>query len=665
MIGYLTRTYALIHALQPQPPRRTRREVLALHRLFSMAPKLSDYLHDDEIIASKGNLDCPISGLALDSRRVVPGNVFFALPGRRADGTHFIDEAISRGAAAVVGTRLPAFPHAKVAFVQVADARAMLARVAQRYYKFPDRDLTVVGVTGTNGKTTVTHLIRHFLNGDQRVGLIGTISYDLGARTVPSFRTTPESVDIFGMMAQMRDAGCRHAVMEVSSHGIDQQRVLGLQFGVAVFTNLTRDHLDYHQTLDAYFEVKMRLFTGGAGVPPKAAVVNLDDPYGERLAARIASEFPDVRLITFGENPRAMVRAENVALRAKDTAFTLAWPGPSATSVHTAVESPLVGRYNVSNLLAAAASAWALGRDPAVFLPRLRTFKGVPGRMERIEEGQPFNVYVDYAHTDDALRNALGMLRPITAGRLLVVFGCGGNRDRTKRPLMVAAVQEFADFAFATADNPRSEPLAQIFADMRAGATKPEKFAWIEDRRRAISLALWTAARPGDSLLIAGKGHESYQEFADTVIPFDDRQVARELIGVKALREGCRLGSIMPFFAPDTLARMDRRPLDRRAGKDRPIRGFTMDTAATAHRADVRRFEDGKARRTRLPFLGASARRASAALVSAPNSDSQRFRNSWSRIRSRRFRRSPASTGARSPDRSSAFPAAPARPRPR
>ena len=245
-----------------------------------MAPKLSDFLPSHEILASKGDLDCAVSGLAMDSRRVSPGNVFFALHGLRADGMQFVDEAIKRGAAAVVAAQFPAYSPSRVAFVRVADPRAALARVAQRYYKMPDRDMTVIGVTGTNGKTTVTHLIKHFLNGERRVGLIGTINYDLGARTVPSYRTTPESLDIFGMMAQMRDAGCRHAVLEVSSHGIDQQRVLGLQFGAAVFTNLTRDHLDYHPSLEDYFEVKTRLFTGGTGPVPKIAVVNLDDPYG-------------------------------------------------------------------------------------------------------------------------------------------------------------------------------------------------------------------------------------------------------------------------------------------------------------------------------------------------------------------------------------------------
>jgi UDP-N-acetylmuramoyl-L-alanyl-D-glutamate--2,6-diaminopimelate ligase len=530
VIGYLALNRPFFPAL-PVPARRSPRTLLRT-RPLPMATKLSDCFAAGEILAAKGDLDRPITGIALDSRRVVPGNLFFALPGLRADGAAFIDEAVSRGAVAVVGSRLPAFAPARVTFLQVADGRVALARAAQRYYRFPDRDLSVVGVTGTNGKTTVTHLLKHFLDGERRVGLLGTINYDLGARTVPSFRTTPESLDLFGMMAQMRDAGCRQAVMEVSSHGIDQQRVLGLQFAAAVFTNLTRDHLDYHQTLESYFEVKSRLFTGATGAAPRIAVVNLDDPHGERLAARLAGLPAPPRLVTFGENPRALVRAEAVALNYKNTAFRLVWPDGVLP-----VDSPLIGRYNVSNLLAAAATAWALGREPAEFLPRLAGWAGVPGRMERIEEGQPFNVLVDYAHTDDALRNALGMLRTITPGRLLVVFGCGGNRDRAKRPLMVKAVQAFADFAFATADNPRGEPLAQIFADMRPGAVAPERIAWIDDRRRALSLAL-DAARPGDCLLVAGKGHETYQEFADTVIPFDDRQVVRELIGIKSLREG-------------------------------------------------------------------------------------------------------------------------------
>ncbi|HRE81357.1 MAG TPA: UDP-N-acetylmuramoyl-L-alanyl-D-glutamate--2,6-diaminopimelate ligase [Opitutaceae bacterium] len=531
MIGYLTYNHALIQAFQTRPPTtlgRAQRQAASLSgRVFKMAPKLSELFADIEMSAVRGPLDRPISGLAMDSRRVVPGQVFFAMAGLRADGAHYVDEAINRGAVAVVTHKIPTTTPSKVTFIQVSDPRVTLAQVSQRFFKFPDRDLDVVGVTGTNGKTTVTHLIKHLLEGERRVGLLGTISYDLGGRTVPSYKTTPESLDTFGMLAQMRDAGCRQAVMEVSSHGIDQKRVLGLQFGAAVFTNLTRDHLDYHKTLESYFEVKSRLFLGTSGTLPKVAVINIDDPYGVKLAAEAKTK---VRTVTYGENPEATVRAEAVNLDFRSTTFRLVWPGGTAQ-----VESALIGRYNVSNLLAAIATAWGLGRNPADFLSRLRGFKGVPGRMERIDEGQAFNVLVDYAHTDDALRNALGMLRTITPGRLLVVFGCGGNRDRTKRPLMMKAVQGFADFAFVTADNPRNETLSQIFDDMKGGVSAPEKIAWIEDRRRAISLAL-DMAKPGDSLLIAGKGHESYQEFADTVIPFDDRQVTRELIGIKALK---------------------------------------------------------------------------------------------------------------------------------
>ncbi len=527
MIGYLTHDYALIDAFRARPHGRVRKADSVSQRIFKMAPKLSDYIQEGEIVAARGTLDRPISGLAMDSRRVVPGSLFFALPGLRTDGGTYIDQAIDRGAVAIVTNKLPSTMPAKVTFIQVEDPRATLARVSQCYYKFPDREMQVIGVTGTNGKTTVTHLLKHLLGGDQRVGLLGTISYDLGVRTVPSFKTTPEAIDIFGMLAQMRDAGCRQAVMEVSSHGIEQKRVLGMQFDAAVFTNLTRDHLDYHKTLDAYFAAKARLFTGEVGSTPKVAVINLDDAHGAQLASVVPA---GVKVVTYGEAPEALVRAEEVVLNFKNTTFKLVWPEGSMS-----VDSPLIGRYNVSNLLAAVATAWGPGRDPAVIMARLKSFAGVSGRLERIEEGQPFNVLVDYAHTDDALHNALGMLRTITPGRLLVVFGCGGNRDRSKRPLMVRAVQEFADYSFATADNPRGESLAQIFDDMRTGVTAPEKLTWIDDRRRAISLAL-DMAKPGDCLLIAGKGHESYQEFADTVIPFDDRQVVRELISIKTLK---------------------------------------------------------------------------------------------------------------------------------
>ena len=559
MIGYLVQDYSLVRAFaasaindleaslasvpEPAPASGRRRTPPSRpspgnpgssapfspsQRALQMAPSLSDLFADGEILASRGPLDRPAAGIVMDSRRVVPGNVFFALPGLRTDGSTHVAEALSRGAVAIVSNAAPAAAPAKVTFIQVADPRAALARAARRVHRAPDHDMRVVGVTGTNGKTTVTHLIKHFLEDGPRVGLLGTISYDLGARTVPSFKTTPEAPDIFGMLAQMRDAGCREAAMEVSSHGIDQRRVLGMEFAAAVFTNLTQDHLDYHGTLESYFQVKARLFTGEVGRVPPVCVINHDDEHGRRLIGMVPAGAS--RVIAYGESAEAQVRAEDVELGFKETTFTLVWPEGRAR-----VRSPLLGRYNVANVLAAAATAYGLGRNPHAFLARLAVFGGVPGRMERIEEGQPFNVLVDYAHTDDALRNALGMLRAITPGRVICVFGCGGNRDRTKRPLMVHAVEEGADIALATADNPRGETVAAIFDDMRAGVTRPEKFTWIEDRRRALSLAL-DLCKPGDCLLVAGKGHETYQEFADTITPFDDRQVVRELINLKRLR---------------------------------------------------------------------------------------------------------------------------------
>jgi len=526
VIGYLTPNYPLVAAFRSLPKTRTRPADPVAQRIFKLAPKLSDYFRAGEFLSSKGDLERPISGLAMDSRRVMPGNLFFALPGRRADGSSFIDEAIQRGAVAIVGEKIPSGTAARVTYIQVPAARRSLALVAQRYFGFPDKALDLVGVTGTNGKTTVVSLIKHLLATPvQRVGLIGTVNYDLGNRIVPSYRTTPESLDLYGMLAQMRDAGCRQVALEVSSQGLVQHRVLGLHFGVAVFTNLTRDPLDNHRSMEECLTAKAGLFTGAAA--PRAAVINLDDPHGRQLAALVPGQ---VRVVTFGESTEAVVRAENVRLNFKGTALRLVWPEGSIE-----IESPLIGRYNVSNLLAAFAACYALGRDPSVIAARLRSFGGVPGRMERIEEGQPYTVLVDYAHTDDALHHSLGMLRAITPGRLFVVFGCGGNRDRTQRPLMTAAVQQFADHAWATADNPRAEPQARIFSDMQPGVQDAAKITFVEDRRRAISLAL-AAAQPGDCLLIAGKGHETCQEFADTIIPFDDRRVVRELIGTKSIQ---------------------------------------------------------------------------------------------------------------------------------
>lgn len=489
-----------------------------------MNPRVSQLF--DELDTQRRQLrqDAGVTCLITDSRRVVPGALFFAIGGLRTDGNLFVEEAVDRGAVAIV-TEEDLGTHFPIDYIQVADARAALALISRRFYDAPDADLSLSGITGTNGKTTVSMLTQHLLGGQETIGLLGTIRYDLGRRTLPSFRTTPESVDVYALLAQMLANGCKEAVMEVSSHGIDQKRTYGLEVDVAAFLNLTQDHIDYHKTMEAYYAVKRRLFTGEMGKRPRAAVINVDCPYGRRLLGELK---PGMELFTFGIETEADVRAENVALHANRTEFDLIWP-----KGRSHVVSPLLGRYNVSNLLAALAIDGAKGRAIEDILPKVAGFPGVPGRMERIDEGQSFNLLVDYAHTDDALAHACGMLREITPGRLLVVFGCGGDRDRSKRAPMLDAVLKGADDVFITADNPRTESLDQIFADMRAAAGS-ETARLVKDRKHAISLAL-DAAKPGDCVLIAGKGHEAYQEFDGTVIPFDDRNVARDLIRLKEL----------------------------------------------------------------------------------------------------------------------------------
>ncbi|MFW5883280.1 MAG: UDP-N-acetylmuramoyl-L-alanyl-D-glutamate--2,6-diaminopimelate ligase, partial [Verrucomicrobiota bacterium] len=481
------------------------------------------------VVALSGRKNQRISGICTDSRRVSPGSMFFAFPGLRTDGHHYIEEAIDRGAAAIVSEE-PAGRHPSVAYVQVESARRTAAQVVRRFFGAPDEALEIIGITGTNGKTTVSMLLQHLLaQPGQPCGLIGTVRYDLGARTLPSFRTTPEALDIHGMLSQMRDASCPRAVMEISSHAIDQGRVDGLRVDIAAFLNLSQDHLDYHETMDAYYAVKRRLFTGELGNTPRLAVINRDDPRGQQLLAELP---PDIEVISFGEHPEATIRSEDVETGPDGSTFRLLWDGQAAL-----VRTVMLGDYNVQNILAALALAKAAGRDIGELIERIGNFQGVPGRMERLYPRLPFNIVVDYAHTDDAMRKACRMLREVIDGRLIVVFGCGGNRDRAKRPLMTRAVLDYADQAYITADNPRKEPLAQIFEDMKAGIDRPEQAQFIEDRRHAINLAL-DAAQPGDCVLIAGKGHETYQEFADTIIPFDDRAVVRELLRHKRLIDG-------------------------------------------------------------------------------------------------------------------------------
>ncbi len=486
-------------------------------------PSVEDLVRNVPHVARKGQGDGLVTCLITDSRRVVPGALFFAIGGLRTDGNFYIEEAVDRGAVAIV-TEQDLGPHFPIDVIQVEDVRSSLAMIAREFYERPDEKLRIAGITGTNGKTTVSMLVQHLMGGRDKVGLVGTIRYDIGKRTLPSFRTTPESVDIYALLGQMVDGGCEEVAMEVSSHGIDQKRVYGLDVDVAVFLNLTQDHIDYHKSMEAYYQAKRSLFTGGVGRLPKAAVINVDCEYGRRLQNELPGGLP---VVTFGQAEDALVRAENVQLLPDRTVFDLIWPEGQAR-----VESSLLGSYNVSNLLAALATGRAKGYSIDELLYRLPSFPGVPGRMEVIREGQVANVLVDYAHTDDALKNATEMLREITPGKLVVVFGCGGDRDRTKRAPMLQATLEHADQVIVTADNPRSESIDQIFADIRVGAPADAPVEYIQDRRDAISRAL-DAAGVGDCVLIAGKGHETFQEFDGTVIPFDDRQVARELIQLK------------------------------------------------------------------------------------------------------------------------------------
>lgn len=486
------------------------------------AKKLSKLLGDEYSKVLKGQPDPRIERLAIDSRRVTPGSLFFALPGLKSDGNSFVDEAIARGAVAVVSSQARRFRSAKVAYVTVENPRLVLAKVSRAFFKKPDKALKLAGITGTNGKTTVAYLVKQILaNRGQPYACLGTVGYDLVRRTVPSFRTTPEALDLCDLLNQARAFECKGAVMEVSSHGLDQHRASGLKFEVAAFLNLTRDHLDYHGDMESYYAVKRRLFNGENGKLPKVAAVNIDDSYG----ARLVSEMPEtVSVITFGESPSAQVRASDVTLSAEGTEFVLHTP-----SGRFEVKTSLVGDYNVSNTLAALSICRGLGLKIEDCINDLDSFPGIPGRMQKVSAGQAATVLVDYAHTEDALENALSMLRGVTEGKLRVVFGCGGNRDRGKRPVMTKVANSLSDEAWATSDNPRNEKVEDIFADMKQGLVDPTRMHFVSDRRRAIELAL-QASRAGDCLLIAGKGHESFQEYGETVVPFDDRKVALELI---------------------------------------------------------------------------------------------------------------------------------------
>ena len=483
--------------------------------------KIRKLLSEIRVLSSSGNKDQLVKLLLTDSRRVVPGSIFFAVSGSKTSGCQYINEAIERGAIAIISesNQRPIDP---ILFVQVEDVRHALAKMAKLFYGSPDQSISITGVTGTNGKSTVAQLLQfYFRKQSKKCGLLGTIEYDLGDRTLPAHRTTPESVDIFSMLAEMIKSDCKEAVMEVSSHGIDQKRIANMEFDTAIFTNLTQDHLDYHANMENYFQAKSRLFDGSNGTSIKKAVVNIDDPYGLRLSKIIPRE---VKMITFGTHESANLKISNINLSSEECNFNL-----SLDDKEFRIKSPLLGKYNVSNVVAALAVLYLKGDSLEEFQEELLGFSGVPGRMERIPNSLGYTILVDYAHTPDALKNALSMLRDIISGKIILVFGCGGNRDRSKRPEMLKIALAYANFIFLTSDNPRSEKIDNIFQDMLIGNDPSESTYFVKDREKAIRRAL-KVANPGDCLLVAGKGHETYQEYADTIVPFDDRKVIIKLL---------------------------------------------------------------------------------------------------------------------------------------
>jgi UDP-N-acetylmuramoyl-L-alanyl-D-glutamate--2,6-diaminopimelate ligase len=467
-----------------------------------------------------GDGSATVTAVTHDSRRAGPGTVFVAIRGLATDGNLFVEAARKKGALAIA-SEAPAQPGGP--WLQVEDAREALAVLAAAAQGDPARALTLVGVTGTNGKTTTTHLLDAALRAaGHKVGLVGTIQYRVGDRLAEAARTTPEASDLQELFREMVDAGCDHAVMEVSSHSLALKRVHGLAFRVAVFTNLTRDHLDFHGDMDAYFAAKRVLFDTLLREDGHAIVNAADD----RAAALRASARGTVWTFGIGEDSSADVSAHDVSLSLGGTRFRARTPVGELV-----VESPLLGRFNVENLLGALGAALALGLPPAAVLRGLQSVTGVPGRLERVAAGQDFTVIVDYAHTDDALKNLLETVRELRPRRIITVFGCGGDRDRTKRPLMGAVASRSSDVVIVTSDNPRSEPPESIVEEIVRGMNggRGAERHVIVDRKEAIARALELAGS-GDAVVIAGKGHETYQALRDRTVPFDDRQVARDLL---------------------------------------------------------------------------------------------------------------------------------------
>jgi UDP-N-acetylmuramoyl-L-alanyl-D-glutamate--2,6-diaminopimelate ligase len=491
-----------------------------------MAPEarvslLLEALSDKRVV---GAVPATVRGLTADSRKVERGDCFVAVPGFKQDARRFIPDAVARGAGLVV-TEGEAVPGVDVAQVLVPATRPALAHLAAAYYGHPSHALTLVGVTGTNGKTTTSYLVDALLRVAGPTGILGTIQYVVGDEVRPAGQTTPEALDIEAMLATMRDRGVKGVAMEVSSHALALSRVDGLAFDVGVFTNLTQDHLDFHGTLEEYGRAKRRLFelVARSSKRRRTAVVNGDDPWGARMVDGL-----ELDVLTFGLGVGNRVRAMRWTSSLEGIRMRVETPRGSVD-----VASPLIGEHNVMNLLGAVGVGVALGLEPAVVARSLGGVSAVPGRFEQVRAGQPFLVVVDYAHTPDALERVLTTARKITTGRLGIVFGCGGDRDRTKRPIMGEIAARLTDRVWITSDNPRSENPDAIIEEIAFGVRRvcaaPDRYAMVAERRAAISAALsWAAA--GDAIVIAGKGHETYQIVGADILPFDDRAVARDIL---------------------------------------------------------------------------------------------------------------------------------------
>ncbi|MGD0499528.1 MAG: UDP-N-acetylmuramoyl-L-alanyl-D-glutamate--2,6-diaminopimelate ligase [Bryobacteraceae bacterium] len=463
-----------------------------------------------------------VQGLEYDSRRVSPGFLFFAFPGARADGRDFARDALARGAVAVVSASEAPLELAP-RWIETEHGRQALALASWKFYGRPDERVAICGLTGTNGKTTTGFLVDSVLRAaGHTTALIGTIEYHLAGRVLPAANTTPESLDLARIFAELAAGGGTHATMEVSSHALVLGRVYGLRFHTAVFTNLTRDHLDFHGSMEAYFAAKQALFEGDGAPPPRFAVLNRDDAYARRIRLR-----PETEALWYGLGQESGLRARHISSGPHGLKFEV-----QSGKLRFETQSALIGRINVYNILAACGAGLAFGIAPEAIARGIAGLRAVPGRFERVDEGQPFLVVVDYAHTDDALRSVIAVARGLKPKpkRVITVFGCGGDRDRSKRPLMGQAAAEASDLVVLTSDNPRSEDPLAIMNDALVGIRRVDVPHVMEpDRAAAIAYAL-KEARPGDIVILAGKGHETYQIFKDRTIAFDDRIVARETL---------------------------------------------------------------------------------------------------------------------------------------